>query len=202
METIQFDLHYLYHVMVSMFLMTIFSLMFLSKPIKKLSDFLVDWIEEKMSLNEINREKFNSNLNTTIAFVLAFLAPILFLGDLKYFKFEEMGIAIKTLPFGEIVMVDYDELEFVYMFDDKMESIPNFKGKEEVIRIRLKESSETIYYLRSFTNSRLAEKYYPIHTVNPHLITTANVHKFYQGKFAGFVNSLNYEIQIHQQGKK
>ena len=202
METIQLDLHYLYHVMVSMFLMTIFSLIFLSKPIKKLSDFSVDWIEKKMSLNEINREKFNSNIDMVITFVLAFSTPILFLGDLKHFKFEEMGVIVKALPFGETTMIDYDDLEFVYMFDDKMESIPNLKGGEDVIRIRLKESSETVYYLRSRTNSKLAEKYYPIHTVNPHLITTANVHKLYQGKFAGFVNSLNYEIQIHQQGKR
>ena len=201
MKTIQFDSWYLYHVLGSSFLIMIFVVVFLQKYISKLGDCLATWIEKKMELNEkINREKFNSNFGMTISLILAFLIPIFFFDDLKSFNFEESGLKVTVLPFGETEIIAYDNLEFVYMANGDLDLIPGLDTKEEFIRIKRKDTSEMVYFLRSFTNDRLAEKYYPIHVVNPNLITTADVHKLYQWKFEDFVHSLNDEIE--RQSKK
>lgn len=200
MTDIQFNLHYLYHVLAMMFLLLLFFFLFLSKPMKKISNFLATWIERKMDLEVLfERDTFNEKFIIALAIVLGFITPIFLFGDLKRFEFNESNLLVTTLPFGSSEVIDYIDLELVYMFDDGSEAIPSLRVGEEVLCIRFKESSDTFYYLRSATNLRLAEKYYPIHVTNPDLITTTKVHSLFKGKFAEFVNSLNYVINKKSQ---
>ncbi len=201
MTDIQFNLHYLYHVSVMMFLLLLFFSLFLSKPMKKISNFLATWIERKMDLEVLfERDTFNEKFIIALAIVLGFITPIFLFGDLKRFEFNESNLLVTTLPFGSSEVIDYSDLELVYMIDNEsLEFGPTVHAKDEFIRIRLKEPSKTLYYLRSATNLRLAEKYYPIHVTNPDLITTTKVHSLFKGKFAEFVNSLNYVINKKSQ---
>lgn len=195
MKDIQFDIHYFYHILAMMLPLFLIFILFLSKPMKKLSNLLATWIETKMNLEiPFERKKFYERFVSVIVISFAFILPIFVFGDLKRFEFKESNIWVTTLPFGSSEVIEYNDLELLYMFDEDSEVVPNLRNGEKVIRIRFKDSSETLYYLRGLTNNKLAEKYYPIHVINPHLITTAKKHELYEGKFVKFINSLNYVI--------
>ena len=200
MKDIQFDIHYFYHVFAMMLPSFLIFILFLSKPTKKLSNLLATWIETKMDLEiPFERKKFYERFVSVIVISFAFILPIFVFGDLKRFEFKESNVWVTTLPFGSSEVIEYNDLELLYMFDDGSEAVPSLRVGEEVLCIRFKESSDTFYYLRSATNLRLAEKYYPIHVTNPDLITTTKVHSLFKGKFAEFVNSLNYVINKKSQ---